>query len=163
MSRSLVAITRDILVAQNEIDVFNDELAEQRLQELFTERFTKENGMQYLHGEIEGEIALFSKQLDKMKGYLKFLKKSQEGLKSYVVNQYAETQQLPSHDVFNPIKVMESSGSVDIIDPLVIPDEYYYEVTTKKLDKKAILEKLKAGEEVPGCRLIKKNYVRGIK
>ncbi|QDP53418.1 MAG: hypothetical protein GOVbin4296_28 [Prokaryotic dsDNA virus sp.] len=163
MQRSLIAITRDILVAQNEIEVFNSEEAELRLQELFQERFTKENGMQYLHGEIEGELILFSKQLDKLKAYIKFLKKSQESLKSYVVNTYADTNQLPSHDVFNPIKVLESAGSVDIIDEELIPDEYYITVTTQKLDKKAILNKLKEGEEVPGCRLIKKSYVRGIK
>jgi len=116
MQRSLINITRDILVAQNEAEIFDSEEAQIRLQELFQERFTKENGMQYLHGEIEGEIILFSKQLARLKNYLKFLKKSQEGLKSYVVGQYYETQQLPSHDVFNPIKDLESSGSVDIID-----------------------------------------------
>jgi hypothetical protein len=163
MQRSLINITRDILVAQNEAEIFDSEEAQIRLQELFQERFTKENGMQYLHGEIEGEIILFSKQLARLKNYLKFLKKSQEGLKSYVVGQYSETQQLPSHDVFNPIKVLESSGSVDIIDESLIPDEYYITVTTQKLDKKAILIKLKEGEEIPGCRLIKKAYVRGIK
>ena len=149
MQRSLIAITRDILVAQNEVEIFNSEEAQLRLQELFAERYQKENGMQYLYGEIEGELTLFSNQL--------------ESLKSYVADTYANTNELPKHDVFNPIKVLESSGSVDIVDPLIIPDEFYITVTTQKLDKKAILKKLKEGEEVPGCRLVKKSYVRGIK
>ena len=163
MQRSLIAITRDILVAKNEVEIFNSEEAQLRLQELFAERYQKENGMQYLYGEIEGELTLFSNQLEKLKAYIKFLKKSQESLKSYVADTYANTNELPKHDVFNPIKVLESSGSVDIVDPLIIPDEFYITVTTQKLDKKAILKKLKEGEEVPGCRLVKKSYVRGIK
>ena len=163
MQRSLIAITRDILVAQNEIEVFNSEEAEIRLQELFTERFTKENGMQYLYGEIEGELALFSQQAEKLKAYIKFLKKSQESLKSYVTSTYAETNQLPSHDVFNPIKVSQSAGAVDVLNENDIPDEYFVEVITKKLDKKRILKELKDGQRIPGVRLVTNSYVRGLK
>ena len=91
------------------------------------------------------------------------MKKAQERIKSLVRGTYAEVQQLPKHSVFNPIKVSESSGAVDIIEESDIPDEYFIEVITKKLDKKRILQDLKEGARIPGVRLVTNTYVRGLK
>ena len=76
---------------------------------------------------------------------------------------YANTGELPKHSALNPIKVSESSGSVEIINEKLISGEYYKEKITTVLDKKKILADLKAGKEVLGARLKKKQYVRGIK
>ena len=112
---------------------------------------------------MDGELLLFAKQMDKIKSYMKFIKNSQERLKAYVVENYQATGELPKHDIFNPIKISESAGAVDIIDESKIPSHYWIEVITKKLDKKRILNILKSGEKIPGTRLIKKPYVRGVK
>ena len=119
--------------------------------------------MQYLYGEMDGEIALFTKQMKRMQQYIKFMKNSQERLKKYVVNMYESTGDLPKADVFNPVKVSQSSGAVDVIDEMSIPMEYWIETKSLKLDKKSILKDLKAGKEIAGVRLAKKPYVRGIK
>jgi len=163
MSKSLVSITRDLLVAKQDAEIFNDEDAMKRVDEICAERYRKANGMQYLHGEIDGEINLFTSQLNKLKSYIKFLKNSQERLKNYVISQYNETGELPSHDVFNPIQIKKSSGAVDVIDEVIIPMEYFIQVKTMKLDKKKLLADLKEGKEIPGARLAKRDYVKGIK
>jgi hypothetical protein len=163
MSKSLVNITRDLLIAKQDAEIFDDEQALKRVDEICAERYRKANGMQYLYGEIDGEIGLFTKQLNKLKSYIKFLKNSQERLKTYVISQYNETGELPSHDVFNPIKIRQSSGAVDIIEEVNIPMEYFIEVKTYKLDKKRLLADLKEGKDIPGARLVKKDYVKGIK
>ena len=163
MSRSLIDITRDLIVAEQEATIFNSEEAMERVKQFAAERYNKVNGIQYLYGELEGEIALFSRQMDKLKQYLKFLKNSQESVKMYVISQYNDTGELPSHDVFNPIKIRKSPGAVDVVNEDAVPTEYFKEVTTMRLDKKRILEELKAGKEVPGCRLVKNDYMRGVK
>ena len=163
MSRALVEITRELVSKQESAEIFDDELVVRQIDDLIIERTQKENGIQYLYGEIQGEIELFNKQADKMKTYVKFLKNSQERIKSYVVSNYEETGELPKHDIFNPIKISESAGAVDVIDEHKIPDYYFIEVVTKRLDKKRLLKDLKDGSDVPGVRLEKKSFVRGVK
>lgn len=52
------------------------------------------------------------------------------------------------------------SKSVDIVDETEIPLQFLRTKTTVEADKKAIGEKLKAGEEVPGARLVENLNVR---
>ena len=91
------------------------------------------------------------------------MKRAQERLKELIRGTFVELKQLPKHSVFNPIKVAQSAGAVDIIEETEIPDEYFVEVITKKLDKKRILQELKDGARIPGVRLATNSYVRGLK
>ena len=163
MSRALTEITRDLISKKESIDIFDDESVLNQVDDLIIERTQKENGIQYLYGEIQGEIEMFNNQANKMKAYVKFLKNSQERIKAYVVDNYKETGELPKHDIFNPIKISESAGAVDVIDESKIPDYYWVDVTTKRLDKKRLLVDLKDGSDIPGVRLEKKSFVRGVK
>lgn len=52
------------------------------------------------------------------------------------------------------------SKSVDIVDETEIPLQFLRTKTTVEADKKAIGEKLKAGEEVPGAKLVENLNVR---
>lgn len=52
------------------------------------------------------------------------------------------------------------SKSVDIIDETELPLQFLRTKTTVEADKKAIGERLKAGEEVPGARLVENLNVR---
>ena len=56
-----------------------------------------------------------------------------------------------------------SAGALDVIEESDIPNEYFIEVLTKKLDKKRILQELKDGARIPGVRLVNNSYVRGLK
>ena len=163
MNRSLVEITRDLVLAKNDYEIFNEEQLMERVDELFTELHQKEDGIFWLYKESEKEISLFEEQIKKLKNHTAIMKRAQERIKTLVRSTYAEVDQLPKHSVFNPIKVSQSAGAVDVLNENDIPDEYFVEVITKKLDKKRILKELKDGERIPGVRLVPNSYVRGLK
>ncbi len=163
MNRSLVEITRDLVLARNDYEIFNEEQLMERVDELFTELHQKEDGIFWLYKESEKEISLFEEQIKKLKNHTAIMKRAQERIKTLVRSTYAEVDQLPKHSVFNPIKVSQSAGAVDVLNENDIPDEYFVEVITKKLDKKRILKELKDGERIPGVRLVTNSYVRGLK
>ena len=163
MNRSLVEITRELVLAQNDYEIFNEEELMERVDELFTEMHQKEDGIFWMYKESEKEIEMFEEQIKKLKTHTAVMKRAQERIKMLDVGTYAEVETLPKHSVFNPIKVSQSAGAVDVIEESDIPDEYFVEVITKKLDKKRILQELKEGTRIPGVRLVTNSYVRGLK
>ena len=163
MNRSLIEITRDLVLARNDYEIFNEEDLMARVDELYTELHQKEDGIYWLYKESEKEITLFEEQIKKLKAHTSVMKRAQERLKELIRGTFAEVEQLPKYSVFNPIKVSQSAGAVDVIEESDIPDEYFVEVITKKLDKKRILQELKDGARIPGVRLATNSYVRGLK
>ena len=163
MNRSLVDITRDLVLARNDYEIFKEEALMARVDELYTELHQKEDGIFWLYKESEKEITLFEEQIKKLKNHTTVLKRAQERIKSLVMGTFSEVKQLPKYSVFNPIKVSKSAGAVDVISEEDIPSEYFVEVITKKLDKKRILQELKDGARIPGVRLVNNSYVRGLK
>ena len=163
MNRSIIDITRDLVLAKNDYEIFNEEDLMARVDELFTELHQKEDGIYWMYKESEKEITLFEEQIKKLKAHTAVMKRAQERIKSLVMGTFDEVQQLPKHSVFNPIKVSQSAGAVDVISVEDIPDEYFIEVITKKLDKKRILQELKDGATIRGVRLVNNSYVRGLK
>ena len=55
------------------------------------------------------------------------------------------------------------SKSVDIIDESKIPETYWVEVITKKLDKKRMLADMKQGKKIPGADIATNKYMKGLK
>ena len=159
--RSLSEISSDIMLVQNSWELTEEEINEQ-LDELHTELHEKENGVYWFYKNIDSKIALAKEYKDKADMVMKKLKYTQERLKGLVIESYKVSGQLPAHDEFNPIKIMEM-GKVEIIDESKIPEEYYIEKVETRLDKRRILEELKDGEEIPGVRLKKNKHVRGLK
>ena len=160
---SLVAITRDLVLARNEYEMFEDESLQENIDQLVIDRYKKEDGIYFFYSDIDNEIELFKKQMNKAKGYIKFLENQQERMKNYVIECYATTGDTPKHSALNPIKVSESKGAVEVLCEEDIPKEYWIEKTFFQLDKKRILEDLKSGKEITGVQLKKSKYVRGIK
>ena len=163
MNRSLVEITRELVLAKNDYEIFNEEELMERVDELFTEMHQKEDGIFWMYKESEKEIEMFETQIKKLKTHTAVMKRAQERIKMLVIGTYAEVERLPKHSVFNPIKISNSSGAVDVVDEEVIPREYWIEIITKRLDKKRILQELKDGTTIPGVRLANNAFVRGLK
>ena len=163
MARKLSDITRDLILSQSEFEIFNDADIQVKIDELVMERTKKEDGIYFFFQDMESEIVIFKKQIEKAQRYVKFLTKQQDNLKDYTIDMYANTGELPKHSALNPIKVSTSGGSVEILDESLIPAVYWYQKTETVLRKKVILQDLKAGKDIPGVKLTKKQYVRGIK
>ena len=163
MQRSLIDITRDLLIAKNEYEIFESDDLKERIDELRYEQVKKEDGIYFFYKDFDKEIDIFDEQIKKAQRYVKFLKSEQERMKMYVLGQFQITGTLPKHSALNPIKIRESAGAVDIIDEEKIPDTYWIKYTNRKLDKKHILKDLKDGATIPGVRLAKKDFITGLK
>ena len=159
--RSLMQISSDIMLTKNSWELTEEEINEQ-LDELHTELHEKENGVYWFYKNIDSKIDLAKEYKQKADMVIKKLKYTQESLKGLVIDAYKASGQLPAHDDFNPIKVMET-GKVEVIDETKIPEEYYVEKIETRLDKRRVLEELKEGKDIPGVRLIKNKHVRGLK
>ena len=159
--RSLSEISSEIMLTQNSFELTEEEIDEQ-LDELHTELHKKENGVYWFYKSMDKKVELAKEYKIKMDTAIRKMKYVQEKLKRLVVEAYAASGQLPSHDEFNSIKIMEM-GKVEIIDETQIPDEYYIEKIETKLDKRRILEELKDGIDIPGVRLKINKHVRGLK
>ena len=149
------------MLVQNSFELSNEEIDEQ-LDALHTELHDKENGVYWFYKNIDSKIALAKEYKSKADLVIKKLKYTQERLKGLVIEAYKASKQLPAHDDFNPIKIIQM-GKVEVIDESKIPDEYYVEKIETRLDKRRILEELKEGKVIPGVRLKKNKHVRGLK
>tara|TARA_R110002051_G_scaffold12620_2_gene43601 strand:- start:165 stop:656 length:492 start_codon:yes stop_codon:yes gene_type:complete len=159
--RSLNQISSDIMLVQNSFELTEQEIDEQ-LDLLHDELHDKENGVYWFYKNLDSKVALAKEYKEKADAVIKKLKYTQEKLKGLVVEAYAASKQLPAHDEFNPIKIIET-GQVEIIDESKIPSEYYIEKIETRLDKRRILEELKEGTEIPGVVLKRNKHVRGLK
>ena len=159
--RTLNEISNDIMLVQNSFELSNEEIDEQ-LDALHTELHDKENGVYWFYKNIDSKIALAKEYKSKADLVIKKLKYTQERLKGLVIEAYKASKQLPAHDDFNPIKIIQM-GKVEVIDEEKIPSEYYVEKIELRLDKRRILEELKDGKDIPGVRLKKNKHVRGLK
>ena len=163
MSRSIIDIASDYALAVHDIELYKEEDVMHRVDELYTELCTKEDGIYWLYRNMDGQVGLVEENIAKQQKFVKTMKKAMERIKGLVVGAFGTTNELPKHSAFNPVKISKSAGAVDVIEEELIPREYFIRVETFKLDKKRILEELKQGTSIPGVRLIQKEYVRGLK
>ena len=159
--RSLAEISSDIMLVQNSWELTEEEIDVQ-LDILHTELHEKENGVYWFYQNVDSKIEMAKKYKDKADLVIKRLKYTQERLKGLVIEAYGASGQLPAHDEFNPIKIMET-GKVEILDESKIPKEYYVEKIELRLDKRRLLEELKDGKDIPGVALQTNKHVRGPK
>jgi len=161
MKRSFLDISSDI--AETKADFWlSEEEIDSKLKDLYIELANKENGVYWYYKNLDKTIELAMDYKKQMDDKIKKLKYTQKKLKDIVIDAYTDTDELPKYDDFNPLKIL-NSASVEIIDELVIPMEYFIKVETLKLDKKKILKDLKEGIKIPGCELKRKPYIRGLK
>ena len=159
--RSFFDITEDIVSVKQ--DLFsNEEEIEDRLQPLLQELGKKEDGVYWFVKKIQQDIDLADEYIKKIQTEKKRRQNAIKSMKGMVIDANKTAGQLPKYSEFNPLKILESA-SVDIIDESKIPDHYWIEVMTKKLDKKRILNDLKKGTKVPGTDLKRTPYVKGLK
>ena len=164
MKRTMNEITTDIMTQQMNMEMaLEPEQFNLQIKELFTELYQKEDGIYWFYRDNESKMQMVDEHMAKCKKIKKMLHNSNERIKQLVIESHRELKTMPKNSVFNPLKIRKSAGAVEIIDENEIPDEYWITVQTKKLDKKRMLEELKDGSEIPGVRLIKKDFVGGFR
>ena len=159
--RSLFDITSDIATVNT--DLFADEEeTERKLEILFNELGQKEDGVWLWYKRTQQDIDLADEYIAKIQKQKKIRQNAQKAVKNMMIEAHVSVGKLPEHSEFNPLKIMESA-SVNIIDENKIPDTYWIEIRTKKLDKKRMLAEMKRGTKIPGADIARNSYVKGLK
>ena len=162
MKRKMSEITTDIMSMQMGL-TYNEDNYDIQLEELFAELYDKEDGIYWLYKDNDKKIELVKEHMDKCKRIMNMIKNGQESIKGMVMTRHESVGTLPKNSVFNPVSIRNSNGAVDAYDEEKVPDEYYITIQTKRLDKKRMVEEMKAGTKIPGARLVKKSFVNGLK
>ena len=159
--RTVFDITTDI--ASVNTDLFADEEeTERKLEILFNELGQKEDGVWLWYKRTQQDIDLADEYIAKIQKQKKIRQNAQKAVKNMMIEAHVSVGKLPEHSEFNPLKIMESA-SVNIIDENKIPDTYWIEIRTKKLDKKRMLAEMKRGTKIPGADIARNSYVKGLK
>ena len=159
--RSLFEITSNIATVN--VDLFADEEEiEQKLTILFNELGQKEDGVWLWYNKLQQDIDLADEYIAKIQKQKKIRQNAQKAVKNMMIEAHVSVGKLPEHSEFNPLKIMESK-SVQIIDENKIPEQYWIEVITKKLDKKRMLAEMKRGTKIPGADIARNSYIKGLK
>ena len=159
--RSLFDITSDIIAVNTDLFADEEEI-EQRLTILFGELSKKEDGVYWWYKTVQKDIDLADEYISKIQALKKVRQNAQKSVKNMVIEANMTVGKLPEHSVFNPLKVMEAS-SVNIKDESKVPETYWIEVITKKLDKKRMLAEMKRGTKIPGADIARNPYLKGLK
>ena len=162
MKRKMSEITTDIMSMQMGL-TYNEDNYDIQIEELFAELYDKEDGIYWLYKDNDKKIELVKEHMDKCKRIMNMIKNGQESIKGMVMTRHESVGTLPKNSVFNPVSIRNSNGAVDAYDEDKVPDEYYITIQTKRLDKKRMVEEMKAGTKIPGARLVKKSFVNGLK
>ena len=159
--RSLFEITSDIATVNTDLFADDKEI-EQKLTVLFNELAKKEDGIWWWYKTTQKDIELADEYIAKIQAEKRKRQNAQKTVKNMMIEANATVGKLPEHSEFNPLKIMKSA-SVNIIDENKIPEQYWIEVITKKLDKKRMLAEMKRGTKIPGADIAKNPYVKGLK
>ena len=156
-------ISTDIMRLQMGLDMLDPEDREVQVKNLFVELFDKEDGIYWLYTDNDRKVSMVKEHIEKCRAVMNSIKKDNEYIKQLVINNHDAVGSLPKHSVFNPVKIRNSSGAVNVEDESIIPKEYFILVQEERLDKKRILQELKQGKTIPGVSLITKPFVSGLK
>ena len=159
--RSLFEITSDIATVNTDLFA-DDEEIEQKLTVLFNELGKKEDGIYWWFKKTQQDIDLADEYISKIQAEKRKRQNAQKTVKNMMIEANNSVGKLPKYSEFNPLKIMESA-SVNIIDENKVPEQYWIEVITKKLDKKRMLAEMKRGTKIPGADIAKNPYVKGLK
>lgn len=105
-----------------------------------------------LLAEIDGSIAALKAEEQRLAAKRKMLENRHTNIKEYAFDSLKAMGMTKMSTPLFSYSIRKSPGSVGIVDEALIPAEYYQ--TKFELSKKLILEKLKAGENVPGAELV---------
>lgn len=162
--RSLYEINNDYLKALDSAFVMDEETGE---------IFMQDEVLDKLDGEFSDKvdnIVCYIKDLENLNDGIKAEKKAlderskaNEGridsLKKYV-SKALQIRNMAKYETPKCKLSFRTSKSVEVLDEDKIDGSYWKEEIVKKLDKKTILDELKKGTEINGCRLLEKTNLQ---
>jgi len=103
--------------------------------------------------DIQGDVDKIDAEIDRLTAKKKIIQSRKESLVEYIKNNMEACEIKKISCALFTITLVAGREFVDAYDEAVIPDDYVNVKTTVTPDKNAIYKALKAGEEIPGCKL----------
>lgn len=130
----------------------SEEMVKAALDEIAEDINEKVVNIAKLIKSIESDISGVKAERERLANKEKTMTNKVKNLKEYIYSAMQLTgKERIKTELFN-FTISNNPPSVKVVSDADIPEEYLVEMP-KQVNKKAILEKLKAGEDVPGCEL----------
>lgn len=151
-------IAQEFLDLLNEIEELEGELTpelEERLKINAENMSSKMEGYCKLIRWYDTQILAAKEETERLRKLIKRAERSQEWMKGAMLD-VMEGLDKPKVSAGTFTVGTRKSTAVNIIDESAIPARYANEVVTVKIDKTAIKDAIKNGEEVPGAQLVER-------
>lgn len=155
-------IAQEFLDLLNEIEELEGELTpelEERLKINEANMAKKMEGYCKLILWYDTQILAAKSEKERLDKLIKRSERSQQWLKDAILNVMNATGKLNGVSAGTFTVGTRKSTAVNIIDESAIPARYAREVVTVKIDKTAIKDAIKNGEEVPGALLVERRLL----
>lgn len=135
--------------------------AEQRLDELTHALEVKAQNIIAISEKMQNFVDYCKAEEDRISAKRKAVENRIKWVKGYLQNCMEAAGAMVIETGTRKIALQKSPPSVDVQDEVSIPARYFITIpATVQLDKKAVIEALKSGEEVPGCQLKQSYHLR---
>ena len=109
--------------------------------------------------EIEGQIDVIKKEIERLNSKVKTLNNNKDRMKNALQDAMIQTDNKEfKTDLFN-FKIQNNPPSVKVLQESEIPEQYFIP-QEPKLDKKGILAELKAGKDIQGVEMVQGQSLR---
>ena len=108
---------------------------------------------------LDGEVAALKAEEKRLADKRKSIENNMKRLKQYAQDTMLDSDMKKVKTPLFTFNIQKNAPSVSVIDDALIPKHYYVPVDPR-LDKKGILERLKAGESIPGVELQQTESIR---
>lgn len=145
------------LIGDDEVDLDSLELALESIEDNIE---VKAESMAKLIKEIDGDMATLKEEEQRLAKKRRTLDNKQKNIKSYLENQLTVMGKDKVKTPLFTVAMQNNPPSVKFIDEDLIPEQYKERIETIKIPKKAILDDIKAGIEVPGTEFVQTRSLR---
>lgn len=155
--RPLYEITNDYQSLMNRI-MDEDEISEDMLAELQAVQGDikdKAVNVAAFIKNLEAEAAAIQKAIESMEERNKRAWKKAESLREYLKQNLESCDMKEVKSPFFDIKIRLNPASVAISDENAIPEGYWREISTRRVDKTLIARDLKSNIQIPGAELVR--------
>ena len=154
MNNSLYEIRNRFIELQEKEELTEEELQEKQ-REVENALINKSNNLIAYDRNLSALEENIDAEIKRLQEYKKKVKTRQEKYREYIKNCMEQMGYIKIESPLGVLSIRKCPLSVEITNEELVPEEYKQEITTTKIDKKAILSNFKdTGELLDGTKII---------
>ena len=119
----------------------------------------KADSIAYILTQLQGDVETLKKEEERLQNRRKSIENNALKLKLYLETAMRETNKLKFKTTYHSFGIQKNPPSVSVFDDRSIPERFLIP-QEPKIDKRAILAELKAGEEFDWCEMVQTEGLR---